>query len=122
MMLLLTSVMGGLGAAVRYVVDRRVNLGRQGRTPSAIPLGSLVVNVVGSFLLGLLAAAWLDDEPGWRVVLGTGFCGGFTTFSTATLESARLAMERRAGAALLLAGAMLFGSLLAAWAGFALGT
>ena len=83
----------------------------------------LLINVSGSLLLGLLTGLVLFSgaSPDWRTVVGTGFCGGFTTFSTASFECVRLAQERRHR----LAGAALAGNLvlcvLAGAAGVALG-
>jgi CrcB protein len=56
---------------------------------AAFPVGTLVVNVTGSFLIGLLAALALRHE--WRLFLMAGFCGGYTTFSTFSLQSLELA-------------------------------
>lgn len=82
-----------VGAVLRYVVDAAVDA----RRPSAFPLGTFVINVTGSFVLGIvtgLAAAGALTE-GARLVLGTGLCGGFTTFSTYVFESVRLAEDGR---------------------------
>lgn len=79
---------GALGAPCRYLLDALV----QGRTEGAMPWGTFVVNVSGSLLLGLITGAALyhafPATP--RVVLGTGFCGAYTTFSTFTFETVRL--------------------------------
>lgn len=107
---------GGVGAAARFVVDALV----RARRPGPFPLGTLVINLLGSLLLGLLTAATLRHgvDPDLKLVLGTGFCGGFTTFSTASVEVVRLVQQGRAGLALgyLLGGAA--GCLLAAMLGF----
>jgi CrcB protein len=90
----------GLGAVVRALADRRVTA-RFGAT--TLPWATLAVNVAGSLLLGLVlartAGAGADGEA-WRLVVGTGFCGGLTTFSTASVESWLLLRERRGRAAL----------------------
>ncbi|RLK52333.1 fluoride efflux transporter CrcB [Microbacterium telephonicum] len=80
---------GGVGAGIRYLVDGAVMRGRRG----AFPLGILVVNVIGAFLLGLLTGA--DIAPNWLAILGTGVLGGFTTFSTVSVETVLLAQRRR---------------------------
>lgn len=91
---LLVALAGGLGAVVRFLVDAAVG-GRARRF--GMPLGTVVVNVTGSFLLGLLTGWWATHtaDPGVRLVLGTGFLGGYTTFSTASYETVKLAGEGR---------------------------
>ena len=81
---------GGLGAIARFVADAFVNR-RVRRSP--MPLGTLSINVSGSFLLGVLSglvAHHAGLSPALAAVLGTGFCGGYTTFSAASLEAVRL--------------------------------
>ena len=79
---------GALGAPARYLVDGFV----RDRTGAGFPWGTLVVNATGSLLLGLLTGLGLyhafPETP--RLVLGTGFCGAYTTFSTFTFETVRL--------------------------------
>ena len=77
-------LLGGVGAIARFLLDGRV-AGRVGRD---FPYGTLAVNVLGSFLLGVLVGATLSDDT-YRL-LGTGLVGAFTTFSTWALESHRL--------------------------------
>lgn len=81
---------GGLGAGARYLLDGAVMRGRR----DAFPLGILVVNAVGSLLLGFLtglapSGAW------WLTVAGAGFLGGFTTFSAVSVDTVRLARRGR---------------------------
>lgn len=94
----LLCVAGGLGAVARFVIDGLV----RERTSGALPWGTIAINVSGSFLLGLLtglvAARALPAE--WQLVAGTGFLGGYTTFSTASLETVRLLQEHRWAAGL----------------------
>ena len=80
---------GAAGSACRYVAD--VAMHRRLGRPTFY--GTSVVNVAGSFLIGLfLGLAWHHHlDPLWRAALITGFCGGFTTASTAAVESIRLA-------------------------------
>lgn len=87
---------GGLGAGMRYLVDGAVMRGRTG----AFPLGILVVNVAGSFLLGLLTGL-PAVAPAWLAILGVGVLGGFTTFSTVSVETALLGRRGRRDWALL---------------------
>lgn len=79
---------GGTGALLRYVVDGAV----QDRVAGPFPWGTTVVNVAGSFVLGLLTGlVWFHGlASGADSVLGTGLCGGLTTWSTASWESVRL--------------------------------
>lgn len=110
----LAAVAGGLGAGLRYLVDTGITrlLGRR------FPWGIVAVNVSGSFALGLVAAAL----PEQLFVVGAGLLGGYTTFSTAMLDSILLwrAGERRTS--VLHSLGMLVLGLLAAGAGLALGT
>jgi CrcB protein len=84
---------GAIGAPTRYLVDRAV----AERTAGVFPWGTLAVNVSGSFVLGFITGLALyhalPDAP--RIVIGTGFCGAYTTFSTFTFETARLAEGRQ---------------------------
>lgn len=65
--------------------------------PSAFPYGTLAVNITGCFLIGLiygLSGRGNIVSPEWRLFLATGFCGGFTTFSTFSYESITLIQDR----------------------------
>jgi CrcB protein len=79
---------GALGAPLRYVTDLFI----RSRTDSVLPWGTWCVNVVGSLLLGSVAAAvQVHSAPAWLLTLvGTGFCGSLTTFSTFGYETLRL--------------------------------
>ncbi|MDQ1520478.1 MAG: fluoride exporter [Actinomycetota bacterium] len=92
-------VAGAVGAVARYVIDALV----QQRTPSNRPWGTFTINVTGSFVLGLLTGLALYHGLGRtpKTVLGTGFCGAFTTFSTFTFETVRLAEDGELTAAAL---------------------
>ncbi len=94
----LVAVSGGAGAALRFVVDGAV----RGRRPTPLPVATVLINVSGSLLLGLLTGAHLLHGLGsvWFTALGTGLCGGYTTFSTASVETVRLAQSGRLGWAL----------------------
>lgn len=84
-------VAGAVGAPARYLLDDAIS----SRTQGVFPWGTLAINVSGSFLLGLLTGlALFHGLPATpRLVLGTGFCGAYTTFSTFTYETVRLAEE-----------------------------
>ncbi|MBX3103376.1 MAG: fluoride efflux transporter CrcB [Microbacteriaceae bacterium] len=114
------SIAGGVGAGCRFVLDGII----KSRTIIAFPIGTMIVNIAGSFLLGLITGFAISHSmpEAWRTILGVGFCGGFTTFSTASFETVRLAQQRRFSAAALNAFGMLLGSLLAAGLGVWLGS
>ena len=90
---LLISIFGGLGATTRFVTDGVIS-SRLGRR---FPWATMVINAIGAGILGYITARAafhgisLDD----KLVIGVGFCGGFTTFSTACFEAVRLAEEKR---------------------------
>jgi len=88
---LAVAVAGGTGAVVRYLLDGAV----QDRTSGVFPYGTLTVNVVGSFVLGVLTGLALHNHVSSHAksVLGAGFCGGLTTWSTASWETVRLLEE-----------------------------
>ncbi|MFF2050782.1 fluoride efflux transporter CrcB [Leifsonia sp. NPDC058194] len=119
LLVLAVAVAGGLGAVARLVLD--------GVTRSLVrvnfPLGTTVINVTGSFLLGLVTGLALANglPAEWRAILGTGFLGGYTTFSTASFETVRLAQQRRYRAAAFNGVGMLLLALAAAGLGLWLG-
>jgi fluoride exporter len=86
---LLVMIGAALGAPSRWLLDGYI----QARHDSVVPWGTFTINVVGSFMLGLLLGASLEGEQATRLMalLGTGFSGGFTTFSTFSYESVVLA-------------------------------
>jgi fluoride exporter len=85
---LLVALGAAVGAPLRYLADRAV----QGRTGSRFPWGTFLVNVVGCAVLGAVAGSrTLPTEV--VSLVGTGFCGGLTTYSTFSWESLRLAEE-----------------------------
>jgi fluoride exporter len=91
MLILGLLIAGAVGAPTRYLVDLFV----QSRTAGDQPYGTLLINVTGSLVLGFLTGLSLyhafASTP--KVVLGTGFCGAYTTFSTFAYETVRLAEE-----------------------------
>jgi CrcB protein len=110
---------GGLGATCRLVLDGIL----KARVRVAYPLGTTVINISGSFLLGLVTGLVITHilPSEWRAIIGVGFIGGYTTFSTASFETVRLAQEGRYGAAFSNGFGMLAGALLAAGLGLWLG-
>jgi CrcB protein len=109
--LLLVLVGGAVGAPTRYLTD----LGVQRLHATVFPWGTWTVNVVGSFVLGLIAGS---APPGWLLSLaGTGFCGALTTFSTFGFETVRLVEDGDHAAAV----GYVVGSLVAGLAAVSLG-
>ena len=113
---LLLSLAGGLGAVCRFVLDGVV----RSRWASLLPWGTIAINISGSLLLGLLTGLAVPDDL--RLIVGTGFLGGYTTFSTASLETVRLLIDRRPAAALLNGLGVLVAATLAAGLGLWLGS
>lgn len=111
------AIAGGVGASLRLLLDGVIT----GRRLSPVPLGTLTINVTGSLALGLVTgfAAQIGAEA--VAVLGTGLMGGYTTFSTASFETVRLARAGRLGIASLNGLGMLVVSVAAAAAGVVLG-
>lgn len=85
-------VAGGVGAALRFVVDGLV----RARFRTVFPFGTAFINVTGSLILGVLVGLTLSAilPLEWELILGTGIMGGYTTFSTASVETMRLVQDR----------------------------
>jgi CrcB protein len=109
---MLVAVGGGLGAAARFLMDTLI--ARHNRL--SVPLGTLTINVTACLLLGMVTGLTVTypGNDGLYVVLAVGFLGGYSTFSTASVESARLLLAGRATSAGLHAVGMLVGSVAAA--------
>ncbi len=104
---LLVMIGGGIGAALRFHIGRL--LGSM-LSWGAFPMGTLVVNVIGGFLMGILMAILLRDQAeissyteNYRLLLGVGLLGGFTTFSAFSLEMAMMVERGQWGIAILYA-------------------
>lgn len=104
---------GGAGAVSRWGVNRWF-VGTA--WVDHFPWPTFLVNVLGSFLLGVLFAV-ARDRPGWYALLGTGFCGGFTTFSTFSVELLKLLDADRPAAVVGYAVGSVLAALLGAWLG-----
>jgi fluoride exporter len=103
---------GGLGAVARHALSSLLARGN-------FPLGTLLVNVLGSLCIGLIIGALLlrEDAAVWRLFLATGVMGGFTTFSAFALESVMLIQRDAWGAALFYVAASVMGCILACFIG-----
>ncbi len=108
----LAAIGGGLGAVCRYFVTQRMSK----RFSSALPYGTLAVNLTGSFLLGLFLSFPLSNVLG--ILLGAGLLGGFTTFSTLAVECVQYIRARRIAYFMIYLGLSLCGGILFAAAGF----
>jgi len=108
-------VLGGVGAMLRFLIDRAVS----GRVARPFPFGTLVVNVSGALLLGFLAGLALT--PHLALLAGTAFVGSYTTFSTWMLETQRLGEERQLRAAVANIVISVVLGLGAAWLGLTMG-
>lgn len=85
--LLLVFLGGGAGSALRFIISKNLN------PISTLPLGTLLVNILGSLLIGIFLGLGLKQEflsPNTTLLLATGFCGGFTTFSAFSYENLAL--------------------------------
>ena len=130
------SIAGGLGAASRFALDGAVTTafarrakarltsttGDQKKSPP-LPWGTIIVNLSGSLVLGLItgfvtAGIW---APEVQLVVGVGFLGGYTTFSTASFQTVQLLREGWTGAGLLAGVGQLVGGILLAGVGLAVG-
>ena len=117
---LLVAVFGAGGAVCRYALDGWVS----GWTRGQLPWGTLTVNIIGSFALGVIVALTTERlvaSPQWRIALGIGFIGAFTTFSTYAYETVKLAEDGTVGLALANAVGMVGLGLAAAAIGLAVG-
>lgn len=107
---------GGAGALARYIAGVAI----MSRFGGRFPLGTLVINVTGSFCIGLLMTLFTERvqmHPNWRLGLVVGFLGGYTTFSSFEWETLSAMREGGRGIAMLnVVGSVLLGYL-AVWAG-----
>jgi CrcB protein len=90
--LLFVGIGGGIGSMLRYAIS--LIIGRH--VPITFPLGTFLVNISGCFMIGVfysLAARYSGFNPEWRLLLITGICGGYTTFSTFSYDGLILLRE-----------------------------
>lgn len=98
MTILFLALAGGAGAGLRFIVDGLV----RALARTALPVGTMLINITGSLLLGFLTGLVIGHRApeSLGLILGTGFLGGYTTFSTASFETVRLVQAGRTGLAL----------------------
>jgi CrcB protein len=113
---LLVALGAAVGAPLRYLVDRAV----QARHDSLFPWGTFAVNVVGSLILGVLIGGAGAVPGAVSTVLGAGFCGALTTYSTFGFETIRLIEDRARFYAVANAVASIVAGLGAAFVGIAI--
>lgn len=104
-----------LGALLRWVASTRLN-----PLYFSVPLGTLTVNVVGGYLIGLAIAFFThrhDLPQAWRLFVITGFLGALTTFSTFSVEVVEMLQDNHLGNALAIVGLHVTGSLVMTWLG-----
>lgn len=112
---------GAVGTAVRYVIEEQLP-----HSPSQWPTATFGINIAGAFVLGLLLESLVRGGPDagvrrrLRLLLGTGFCGAFTTYSTFALETVEGIRGGFTGLAMTYAVVSVILGILAAWAGIAL--
>jgi CrcB protein len=117
--ILIVALGGSLGSIVRYIgvktIDNHFN--------SQFPAGTFSVNIIGSFIIGIVYAivARKTGSDNWALFIGTGFCGGFTTFSAFAFENISLINQRLAMTSVLYIVSSVALGLLAVVAGMALG-
>lgn len=111
---------GAVGALARYGLGMMIDsIG-----PSAFPVSTLLINLIGSFLLGWLTHMFLRTgklSPEFVTIVGTGMIGSFTTFSTFSVETIRLLDESRIGLALLYVFLSITLGLGSSWLGYRVG-
>ena len=118
--LILVFIGGGIGSAARYAVTTMV----KNLIATSFPFGTLAVNIVGSFLMGIIitiiTGKFNYDSENARLLLTVGFLGGFTTFSSFSIETLTLIENRELFFAISNVAANIIFGLIAAWFGIIL--
>ncbi len=115
---LLVGLGGALGSMMRYAAYLLI-------TAKNFPLATLGINIIGSFVIGLVLAFSVKDESflnNWKLFLATGICGGFTTFSAFSAENVVLLQSEKYLPALLYIVLSIVLGIAAAWFGFSMVT
>jgi len=90
--ILLVGLGGFAGSICRYLISVYISK----YIPSSFPYGTFIANILGCFIIGLIFGLGIKQStlsPEWRIFLATGFCGGFTTFSTFAYENVKLLQD-----------------------------
>lgn len=99
---------GATGSNARFWLGRWV---REMTGPTDFPWATMLINISGSLALGAMAGVFRDRTSTWYLLLGTGFCGGYTTFSTFSLEVAEALRHGRWGVAMMYVTASVAGGM-----------
>jgi len=87
--ILLVFIGGGMGSILRYIISKALN-----KSDSFFPYGTFTANILGSLIIGFILGLLIKNQsvlsPNQSLLLVTGFCGGFTTFSTFAYENQQL--------------------------------
>ncbi|MEO7306423.1 MAG: fluoride efflux transporter CrcB [Ferruginibacter sp.] len=112
--LLLVGLGGGLGSTLRYTTGLLIN-------SKYFPYATLAINIIGSFIIGIVFAMSIKEEGlsnQWKLLLATGICGGFTTFSAFSLENMELLQSGKTGMAVIYIVLSIVLGILAAFLGY----
>lgn len=112
--ILLVGLGGGIGSMIRYACWLLLH-------SRSFPYATLTVNILGSFIIGLLLALGIKEAgltEDWKLFLATGICGGFTTFSAFSAENMMMLQSGKYTMAFLYIGLSLVAGVGAAWVGF----
>ncbi len=114
--LLLVGLGGSIGSMLRYLAGHYIK-------SQGFPFHTLLVNIIGSLLIGMVIGMSLKDinfSNDWKLFLATGICGGFTTFSALSLENLQMLQQQKYFLSLLYISASIVLGIAAAWLGFKL--
>ncbi len=114
--ILFVAVGGGAGSVLRFLCQKWIGT----NVNYSYPVGTFVINITGCFLIGVffsIASKNSSFNSQWQLLLMTGLCGGFTTFSAFTLDGMNLLKQDKTGLFFLYIGASVLLGLLATWAG-----
>jgi fluoride exporter len=113
---ILVGLGGAAGSMLRYAASLLL-------VSRPFPLATLLVNIAGSFLIGLILALGIKDESfagNWKLFLATGICGGFTTFSAFSAENLQLLQSGKTGLSMVYIAVSIVTGIFAAWLGYKL--